>query len=257
MTFYDLSSKPLRLLILMVLAGCAEGAVEPVLDTEESTSADLRKREHPRDRRRKGDDPCAPCTSPDRCLDAGAGPAADAGSNASADAGTGKTPDAAADAGTGRTPDAARPLGPTTAVGANAGDFCSPVEGERRYWARCEERRGLRCQPPSPEYADAPSTCACAPGATFVEGLCSHNDWGSVDAGNVATELLGPSTALGAKVGDQCTVGAFARDAWALCDARRGLTCRVLRNRAGSLDVNVVCQCPEGATFVEGVCTED
>ena len=166
------------------------------------------------------------------------------------DAGLGMAPDAT----TVSAPDAAEQLYPTSAIGANPGDFCSPVSGERKYWSQCEARRGLRCRP-QPGQQDAPRTCACAPGATFDLIRCSHEDWGADAEHDEGVEKLGSSTALGANYGDQCVAGAFPNIPWALCDARRGLQCRKPNVRPGTRDVGRNCLCPDGQEFVAGVCT--
>lgn len=188
---------------------------------------------------------------PPSTVDAGLRSAADGGlrvdedSRSSADAAAATARDAAAE-----------PLYPSFAVGANPGDFCSPVSEQQEHWARCEARRGLRCRPPSEERADSPSTCACPPGATFEGGTCSSSDWSGVEIGDAENEPLGASTALGANPGDPCMPGAFRATRYAECDDRRGLVCWRRPPSPGRFDVVTTCMCPEASTFVNGVCIE-
>ena len=262
MKLYDSRWRALHFVLASALAACAgELEQEHVVDLDElaAPAASERGRPHERGERRrtkphergqKGEDAAVPCDG----VDAGTPPRADAGTRPRADVprtdgGTPPTPDAGAavvDAG-------ARDR--TAALGSWPGDFCSPVSGEGQYWALCEAAVGLRCQPPPRERADAPSTCACPPGAGFALGYCTSTDWGS-EPTDVGTESLGPSTAVGANYGDQCRPGAFPGFPWAECQAARGLECRLPPARPGTFDRTKHCLCPEGSTFTEGRCAK-
>lgn len=246
------TSSMFRWLLLTLLASCAgELEHDPSAAPEDLPALGARDRGH--DRGRKKDDGPVPCAS----ADASALVLTDAGSpgDERSDApGPG-------DAGRDLKPDAGETLVSSSALGANLGDACSPSGEAKMPWALCETRRGLRCQRPPADEVDAPSACACPPEAAFANGVCSTHDWGLAESSDAGTAPLSISSALGANPRDLCGPSAFPGPRWAECDARRGLVCGRASGstdpRGRMQDTTRSCYCPEGTTFVDGLCTKN
>jgi len=238
MSFHRTASNTLPFLLLVTLAACAdELSDQEGVDPKGSSASEQQADESRLQRLDSIHDASVPCI------------AADAGRP-----GAGPLDGGSFDAGSPRIRDASTPpLAPSSAVGAHPGDFCSPVSGQRKFWAICETRRGLRCLPPRGANRDEPSTCACPPTASFERGVC-NGEWDTPDMNDATAEPLGPSTAQGQRSGSQCAPGPFSEMPWALCDARRRLECRLPPVPPGLQDVVHVCLCPIGWSFVEGVC---
>lgn len=144
------------------------------------------------------------------------------------------------------------------ALGTRAGNTCSP-NAWGWDWALCDGRRGLVCgdRGHHPGVQDLNDSCMCVAGSTFDKsrGRCINEEGypPRVDGPVVSHWRNGiqPSGALGANVGDACSASADAEVKWARCETARGLSC--VGPAAGATEP-ASCQCPPGATFVEGSC---
>lgn len=146
----------------------------------------------------------------------------------------------------------------SAALGTQRGDTCSP-NAWGWDWALCDGRRGLVCGDAGhpPGIQDANDACLCVAGSTFDEGRgrCINTQGypPRVDGPVVSRWENGirPSGALGANPGDACSASADEEAKWARCETARGLSCV----RPGAAEPEpATCQCPPGATFLEGSC---